>query len=605
MTLQSVIVVVRHNTHLGGDLHLAQREFDALTGKQGRVLTTRAEFSEQLGDPKVAMAVELTTDGSLVASVYSDVSAKAIYHLLSRSAFAQEVFVSDARGAERQRFCAACPVPCRLLADLAGGQLVVALAQGYVIESEAVLDASLMTGRIAATAALLLEPFVALKASPRSNRLRKAKKTTLSLSHDLHIYKAKFFPRMVRALLNIFGKDGATVFDPYCGSGTALLEAALLGLDSYGSDIDPICHLISRTKVAPFVRQTSLTESLKRFEQRVQSGQTASAGFEFPDELRAKIERRDRIDQTTYLDEVVSETSRLAAALEGLRRDHPEEELFFTLASDAVTKKIRYRFVGVGNGRYTIEIIRQPLLERLREKLVRSQQLAGVFGEIETILHTRLGKTHVAQGDARERKTWPVSKGVDVILTSPPYLPASSGREHYASSRALAFSILGYQAGQDGYFDTVMREGAAELDLTKFPEASRLMTYLESDANADADPQRDAMRFERKAVPTKHYLADMRRFFESAQQSLAADGVLLLVVAHHHIFYSHRRGELEHVVSGRDLYAELAADVGLDLAEEIEMELKKAATSRARPMAKKDYYESVLVFRQRSAPITA
>lgn len=605
MTLTSVIVVLRHNTHLGGDLHLAQREFDALVGKPGRVLTTRAELSEQLSDSKAAMAVELASEGSLVASLYNDVSATAIYRLLSRSAFAQEVFVSDATEEECQRFCTACPVPCRQLADLAGGRLLVALAQGYVIESEAALDPSLMIGRIAATAALLLEPFVALKASSRSNRLRKAKKTTLSLSHDLHIYKAKFFPRMVRALLNIFGKDGATVFDPYCGSGTALLEAALLGLDSYGSDIDPICHLISRTKVAPFIGQASITESLKRFELRVRGGQMASVGFEFPDELRAKIERRDRIDETTYVDEVVGEATQLASALRGLRRDHPEEELLFTLASDAVTKKIRYRFVGVGNGRYTIEITRQPLLERLREKLVRSQQLADVFNEIETVLHSRVGKTHVAQGDARERKTWPITEGVDVILTSPPYLPASSGREHYASSRALAFSMLGYQAGQEGYFDTVLREGAAELDLRKFPEAFRLMTYLESDASADADPQRDAMRFERKAVPTRHYLADMRRFFESAQQSLAADGVLLLVVAHHHIFYSHRRGEIEHVVSGRDLYSELAADVGLYLAEEIEMELKKAVTSRARPMAKKDYYESVLVFRQRSALIIA
>ncbi len=38
----------------------------------------------------------------------------------------------------------------------------------------------------------------------------------------------------------------------------------------------------------------------------------------------------------------------------------------------------------------------------------------------------------------------------DIIVTSPPYLTASSGREHYASSRALAFSVLGYQAGEEG-----------------------------------------------------------------------------------------------------------------------------------------------------------
>jgi hypothetical protein len=598
--LQSVVVVVRHNTQLGGDLHLARREFDALMGKAGQVITSRAGFAELLGNTWDATVVELPKDGVMVACRYVDAPPAAVERLLSRSAFAQEVFIVDDREKTRSAYVATCPLPCHFVVpDLAGMSFVVALSQSYIIESEAVLDESIMLGRIAATTALLLDPYVQRRLTPKANKLRRAKKTTLSLSHDLHIYKAKFFPRMVRALLNIFAKDGATVFDPYCGSGTALLEASLLGLDSYGSDIDPICHLISRTKVTPFVRTAPLTESLKRFEQRLEAGNAHRVDFTFPEELRAKIARRDRKDQTTYLPEIISETSLLATSLEGLRRDHPEEELFFTLASDAVTKKVRYRFIGVGNGKYTIEIVRQPLIDRMREKVLRSQQLAGVFGEIESRLNTKLGTVNVSLGDARDRATWPVKDGVDVIVTSPPYLPASSGREHYASSRALAFAVLGYRPGEDGYYDTVMREKAAVFDLAKFPESDRLMTYLDSDANDDADPQRDAMRFERKAIPTRHYLSDMRRFFENAQQSLTPDGVLLLVVAHHHIFYSHRRGELEHVVSGRDMYAELAADVGLDLVEEIEMELKKAATTRARPMAKEDYYESILVFRPR------
>lgn len=600
MKLQNVVVVVRHNTQLGGDLLLAQREFDALTGAVGQSITSRAEFVAHLDQAWEATAVELPPDGAMVARRYANITIASVERLLKRSAFAQEVFIVEDRVTARAAFTAACSLPYHVVDDLACGALVVALSQAYVVESEAMLDSSIMSSRIAATTALLLEPYVHRLTTPKSNRLRRAKKTTLSLSHDLHIYKAKFFPRMVRALLNIFGKEGATVFDPYCGSGTALLEASLLGLNSFGSDIDPICHLISRTKVSPFVRAEPLTEALRSFESRLDDRGKHRVNFAFPEELRAKIERRDRKDQTSYLNEIVDETALLATSLEGLRRDHPEEELFFTLASDAVTKKIRYRFIGVGNGKYTIEIIRQPLLERMREKVLRSQQLAGVFGEISTKLKTKLGTVNVSQGDARDRTTWPVRENVDVIVTSPPYLPASSGREHYASSRALAFSVLGYRPGEDGYFDTVMREGELAFDLTKFPEAHRLMTYLESDANDRADPQRDAMRFERKAVPTRHYLGDIRRFFESAKLSLSADGVLLLVVAHHHIFYSHRRGELEHVVSGRDLYAELAADAGLDLVEEIEMELKKAATTRARPMAKEDYYESVLVFRPRS-----
>ena len=603
MKLQSVLVVVRHNTQLGGDLRLARREFDALMGKAGEVIQTRAAFVEGIGSVWDASAVELAADGAMVACRYAEAQDKDVERLLTRSAFAQEVFIVDSRVKARTTFVASCPLPCHEVRDLSGDAVVVVLSQAYIIESESALDSSLMTGRIGATTELLLEPYVKRELSPKANRLRRAKKTTLSLSHDLHIYKAKFFPRMVRALLNIFGRDGATVFDPYCGSGTALLEASLLGLNSFGSDIDPICHLISRTKVTPFVREAPLTESLKRFGQKLAGVNGHRVDFTFPAELRAKIERRDRIDQTAYLGEIVDQTSHLATALAGLRRDHPEEELFFTLASDAVTKKVRYRFIGVGNGKYTIEILRQPLLERMREKVARSQQLAGVFSEIEARLNTKLGTVNVSLGDARDRATWPVKESVDVIVTSPPYLPASSGREHYASSRALAFSVLGYRPGEDGYFDTALGNGCGGFKLTKFPEASRLMTYLESDANDEADPQRDAMRFERKAVPTLQYLADVRRFFESAQQSLSDDGVLLLVIAHHHTFYSHRRKELEHIVSGRSLYAEIAADVGLELAEEIEMELLKARTSRARPMAKEGYYESVLVFRPRGKAV--
>lgn len=599
MKLKSVLVVVRHNTQLSGDVRLARREFDALIGQTGEVVSDRAGVVERLAGMWDAGTVELSRNETMVACHYADVPAKGVERLLRRSAFSQEVFVVEPREKVRATFIRECPLPCHEMRDLSGGSAVVALSQSYIIESEAALDSAVMTGRIAATTDLLLDPYVQRRLTPPANRLRRAKKTTLSLSHDLHIYKAKFFPRMIRALLNIFGREDATVLDPYCGSGTALLEASLLGMNSYGSDIDPICHLISRTKVTPFVRKEALTDSLKRFETRLNGVNGQRVDYLFPAELKAKIERRDRIDQTAYLGEIVDQTSHLATALAGLRRDHPEEELFFTLASDAVTKKVRYRFIGVGNGKYTIEIVRQPLLERMREKVHRSQQLAGVFSEIQTRLNTKLGTVNVALGDARDHNTWPLQKGVDVIVTSPPYLPASSGREHYASSRALAFSVLGYRPGEDGYFDTVMREADTAFDLAKFPEAARLMAYLESDANVDANPQKDAMRFERKAVPTRQYLGDVRRFFESAWQSLADDGVLLLVVAHQHIFYSHRRQELEHIVSGRDLYAEIAADVGLELVEEIQMELVKSVTSRARPMAKDDYYESVLIFRPR------
>ncbi|MFA5313996.1 MAG: methyltransferase domain-containing protein, partial [Methanomassiliicoccales archaeon] len=47
-------------------------------------------------------------------------------------------------------------------------------------------------------------------------------------------------PRYARALINMTGlRAGDTVLDPFCGTGGVLLEAAVLGMKVYGSDLSP------------------------------------------------------------------------------------------------------------------------------------------------------------------------------------------------------------------------------------------------------------------------------------------------------------------------------------------------------------------------------
>ena len=79
------------------------------------------------------------------------------------------------------------------------------------------------------------------------------KSTTSHLGHDIHYYKAKFFPRLARALINICERNVPCgqhrVMDNFVGSGTTLLEASTLGISSIGIDIDPLSVLISRAKI--------------------------------------------------------------------------------------------------------------------------------------------------------------------------------------------------------------------------------------------------------------------------------------------------------------------------------------------------------------------
>ena len=59
-------------------------------------------------------------------------------------------------------------------------------------------------------------------------------------------------PQMVRDLLAPFAQRGTHVYDPFAGSGTALTEAMMKGLDFSGQDINPLAVLLCQAKTIPF-----------------------------------------------------------------------------------------------------------------------------------------------------------------------------------------------------------------------------------------------------------------------------------------------------------------------------------------------------------------
>ncbi|MEK6299820.1 MAG: hypothetical protein AABO41_03790 [Acidobacteriota bacterium] len=82
------------------------------------------------------------------------------------------------------------------------------------------------------------------------------------LTHLFHKYAGKFIPNIPRWALRrfLFNRRGAIVLDPFVGSGTTLVEAALHGQSGYGVDVDPLARLISnvKTSIIPESRLRSL-----------------------------------------------------------------------------------------------------------------------------------------------------------------------------------------------------------------------------------------------------------------------------------------------------------------------------------------------------------
>lgn len=69
-------------------------------------------------------------------------------------------------------------------------------------------------------------------------------------THGFHKYPAKFIPHIPKWAITKYlnGNKDKFVLDPFCGSGTTLVESVLAGYNAIGVDIDPLSAMISKVK---------------------------------------------------------------------------------------------------------------------------------------------------------------------------------------------------------------------------------------------------------------------------------------------------------------------------------------------------------------------
>src|ERR1700677_1996440 len=91
------------------------------------------------------------------------------------------------------------------------------------------------------------EDRIALLQSPREdNKLRVEDRA----AHDWYRFVLSFPAHLVRTYFDRFGLEPSqTVLDPFCGTGTTLVECKKLGFPSFGIEPNPMASFASRTKV--------------------------------------------------------------------------------------------------------------------------------------------------------------------------------------------------------------------------------------------------------------------------------------------------------------------------------------------------------------------
>jgi tRNA (guanine10-N2)-dimethyltransferase len=106
--------------------------------------------------------------------------------------------------------------------------------------------------------------------------------------------------KLTRAMINLIGlKEGETVCDPFCGTGTTLLEAESMGIHAIGLDFDEKMYNISKENLdvngfkskiikADFRQMTDLVDEFDGIVTDLPYG-TASKSSENPEELLKKF----------------------------------------------------------------------------------------------------------------------------------------------------------------------------------------------------------------------------------------------------------------------------------------------------------------------------
>lgn len=242
------------------------------------------------------------------------------------------------------------------------------------------------------------------------------KADTKEYTHGIHVYPARMLPQIARILIHKFSEKGDTVFDPFCGSGTVLLEAGLAQRKSFGVDINPLAVLISRTKTTIF-NLDQLTATLDNLRTRIQkcselveSGESDAPTFKF--------NSQKQIDH--WFKEIAQQDlSIIRHSIE--KYCVPEVKTFFqTIFSDTVRKVSNSRENEYKLYRLSPEDLELFQPEAIRYFLQYSQAAISGMGRFaERMKGKSLPKTTIHQNDLMQMELKP--NQFDLMVTSPPY----------------------------------------------------------------------------------------------------------------------------------------------------------------------------------------
>lgn len=391
--------------------------------------------------------------------------------------------------------------------------------------------------------------------------------------HGIHEYRGKFFPQLVRALLNV-GEVGhkGLIADPMSGSGTTLVEAVLAEHDAVGLDMNPLSVYLGRVKCALLSLQPKeLSDCYQRVRDELLTPSRKERLVYFhslPTPDQEYLSAWFSIEALQSLDGIVRAIQQITnEAVRGL--------MFVSLSN--ILRRVSWQKEDDLRVRreVRIDVDIDPVKEYL-EELGRSVRTVLAF------LYQERGESRgtfsLQEGDARQlRQHWGHHVGmVDAVITSPPYATAlpylDTDRLSLCylqlltrkSHRSHDYRMIGNREITESLRKTYRDSFASKA--RDFPSAiPRLIETIERlNENSGAG-------FRRRNLPAllAKYFMDMHDVITGVRQMLKPGSIAFFVVGNNHTLAGGKRIEIETAT----LLNQLAESLGFSVADPLCMEM--------------------------------
>lgn len=383
--------------------------------------------------------------------------------------------------------------------------------------------------------------------------------------HEWYRFVLAFPPHLVRAYLERFGITARqTVLDPFCGTGTTLVECKKLGIPSIGIEANAMAHFASRTKtnwLPDPVHLMQQTRTIAATAQATLAGDAIEDVALFPALVTAPqtlrtltTEQANLLLANSISPLPLHKALVLRDAIQVQPGDADRAHALLAFAKTVVFAASNLTFgpeVGVGRPQADAAVI-APWLASMR----------ALTDDLRQMQARRDVPTQVHNADARQIGTVIAPASIDAVFTSPPY----PNEKDYTRTTRLESVLLGFirnkaelQALKRGLLRSNSRNVYQGDDddawVAQFPEIQRIADEIEARRIALGKTS----GFERMyARVTRLYFGGMARHFANLRPLLRPGAHLAYVVGDQASF-------LRVLIPTGTLLAEIAQSLGYEV----------------------------------------